>query len=991
MEEDTKIIELKGINRSQTKIDVQDGMCEDIINLRFQDGSWRTSGDGKLVFTMGYKDGDTPFVPRVYSHNYIHINSYSHILGVYNDTIYWYANINTDGVFEPLSQPQPLCQIDGNNGITYTQSGHLLAIVSDSGGISYVLFVDNNKYKKLQTSGDASPKSQSIFPFGDIHLNMDCSETRDKIFTIIETPAKMAATGDGSRLSINASDEMLRTTNTWHSDMIRAFGLAKEANVFTRPFLAIVAVELYDGSYAYATPPTLLWQREMLSSREYRAKGIDEDEDYSLQGDDYERDIPIKTDRNDVLAYSPFGKAEADTRLQIEGDGADDQSWAYWNYPIFDTSGSSTDNPAHHISNLTSKSPIVHYAKEYRGKSIYAHLQTNVGTCKNVGRRIRRTPVYMSGAYTRSKSTLGDTTLEGNCEGMQTQVRGADLILDIDSIEILLENKDLFTAVGIFITPEAEIYDMVDTPEHHGTLATSIKLSGSNDVLFVRSYDWDINVSYVPKMRSLDNIKSDLINSPFFLLRRYSIDEFEKFVGGNKVDLNISGILKSEVLTQQKKLDAEAVNMTTVYVPKVCYSYNGRLHIANLKKPIYKGNPVNTFFRNNCAVKTGRRDGEISTYKKVNLALSSYSAPLGEPVTKNIVYDTITTAFNLHQFPKDKYIFSDAPELLSPTILNSIDSFVCITTTISTSNGEYKVQKYIPPYVDVGDKPYYIEDLGALISYPDARATLMEIVISQLLSDENANGTLCCQQYRKTFRLSPHNYLNIAYFISPNLMPIKIEDWEQQRINILDSGWDSDIWKPVIDTSSAGESFPNTLKVSLTDQPTVFPFENTYKIGNSEIIGICSNNMAVGTGQTGVAPLYVFCKDGIYILMVDASGNMAYPNSRVISREVCNNPHSITPIDNGVLFTTDKGLMIIQGEQVTELGQGVKGDVLLYTDTDASKGVFTPLTAPKNTLLYISELDSLFNDKTEFVEFLRNAILSYDHDKEEIIVSCPFH
>ena len=63
---------------------------------------------------------------------------------------------------------------------------------------------------------------------------------------------------------------------------------------------------------------------------------------------------------------------------------------------------------------------------------------------------------------------------------------------------------------------------------------------------------------------------------------------------------------------------------------------------------------------------------------------------------------------------------------------------------------------------------------------------------------------------------------------------------------------------------------PNGLKVSATDNPLYFPARNTYKVGNVEIIAMASNTIAVSTGQVGATPLYVFAKDGIYGLFVDA-------------------------------------------------------------------------------------------------------------------------
>ena len=54
------------------------------------------------------------------------------------------------------------------------------------------------------------------------------------------------------------------------------------------------------------------------------------------------------------------------------------------------------------------------------------------------------------------------------------------------------------------------------------------------------------------------------------------------------------------------------------------------------------------------------------------------------------------------------------------------------------------------------------------------------------------------------------------------------------------------------------EDYPNGLKVSLTNNPFTFPYESTYQVGSSEIVALMSNAVAIGTGQTGAAPLHVF-------------------------------------------------------------------------------------------------------------------------------------
>jgi hypothetical protein len=190
------------------------------------------------------------------------------------------------------------------------------------------------------------------------------------------------------------------------------------------------------------------------------------------------------------------------------------------------------------------------------------------------------------------------------------------------------------------------------------------------------------------------------------------------------------------------------------------------------------------------------------------------------------------------------------------------------------------------------------------------------------------------------------------------------------------------------------ESFHNAIKVSLTSNPFTFPYANTYQIGNSEIVAMMSNSIAVGSGQTGAAPLYVFCKDGIYALMVDSSGELAYTNARIIARDVCKNAKSVTPIDSGVVFTTDRGLMSISGNEVIELGQIVEGDVFditdngntfdeQYQDTDKAKKImFNAFHHEK-----LGNIHHTLVDNKDFLTYIKGAIINYNHNERELMVS----
>ena len=106
------------------------------------------------------------------------------------------------------------------------------------------------------------------------------------------------------------------------------------------------------------------------------------------------------------------------------------------------------------------------------------------------------------------------------------------------------------------------------------------------------------------------------------------------------------------------------------------------------------------------------------------------------------------------------------------------------------------------------------------------------------------------------------------------------------------------------------------------------PFDNdatmvVEDVNFGQILNISNSAKALSQGQFGAFPLYAFCEDGIWALTLSDSGEIN--GKQPISRDVCNNPDSVTQIDDAVVFTTDKGLMLIQGSDVVCLSEGMNG------------------------------------------------------------------
>ena len=115
----------------------------------------------------------------------------------------------------------------------------------------------------------------------------------------------------------------------------------------------------------------------------------------------------------------------------------------------------------------------------------------------------------------------------------------------------------------------------------------------------------------------------------------------------------------------------------------------------------------------------------------------------------------------------------------------------------------------------------------------------------------------------------------------------------------------------------------DTLRVSLPENPWVFPSYLEYTVGNGQVIGMAVAIKALSVGQYGQFPLIIFATDGIWTLQVNDDGT--YKPATFLSGDVCSNPKSITQTNQAVLFVTKQGLKIVDGSNVVLLSKPIEG------------------------------------------------------------------
>lgn len=236
----------------------------------------------------------------------------------------------------------------------------------------------------------------------------------------------------------------------------------------------------------------------------------------------------------------------------------------------------------------------------------------------------------------------------------------------------------------------------------------------------------------------------------------------------------------------------------------------------------------------------------------------------------------------------------------------------------------------VTTYVKVNDVPVFF-------FYPDPRAT-------EVTFDDG----------KGMYKLKAHPRLNGAYYFQTLPPDMPTQDG---------SG----------DTSAAGgtEVLNTRVMTSEVNNPWVFNAEGDNTVGTGEIVGMVSNTRALSQGQFGQHPLIVFTSEGIYALGTNSEG--LYSTNYPLSREVCNNPKSITPTDGAVFFTSEKGLMMMVGSEITCVSQQMMGKTDVYSpDSLYSQDSQDSQDSQGGGHGYSKEA-------VNFHDFLKDCIIAYDY------------
>jgi hypothetical protein len=166
---------------------------------------------------------------------------------------------------------------------------------------------------------------------------------------------------------------------------------------------------------------------------------------------------------------------------------------------------------------------------------------------------------------------------------------------------------------------------------------------------------------------------------------------------------------------------------------------------------------------------------------------------------------------------------------------------------------------------------------------------------------------------------------------------------------------------------------PNKIYTSEVNNPFYFPVTGINTVGTGRILGISTAAKALSEGQFGQFPLYAFTDEGVWALEVNSTGG--YSAKQPITRDVCISSKSITQIDSAVLFTTDRGIMLLQGSQAMCISDVLNGEnAVPITVLPKIDKILEHAGLSKGTLRILP-----------FMDFVRDCRMIYDYEHQRII------
>ena len=355
-------------------------------------------------------------------------------------------------------------------------------------------------------------------------------------------------------------------------------------------------------------------------------------------------------------------------------------------------------------------------------------------------------------------------------------------------------------------------------------------------------------------------------------------------------------------------------------VPRHCYVYNNRLNISNIYRKLFYG----------------------------------YDMATQMQFTDGYVFDKPNVVNGVHQ----------SNESLA---WNNNRKHICFYFFIREEDEKEYVVAHHKIYQEEKRSGQVYGRYGAAsvlryIFFPNSRAYKCVV---DMYDSADPDGTIPIGgKYCMQVELKPHDFLDGAYWFD-------MDGIEQDKYGFGNAS-------PTL-SDNALVNITSKVYTSEVNNPFIFPVTGINTVGTGVILSLCSATKALSQGQFGQFPLYAFTTEGVWAMEVSSTG--LYSAKQPITRDVCINADSITQLDSAVLFTTDRGIMLISGSNSQCISDTIDYPQVFSIDS-------MPQADKLVTMAGFKDEDFAY---VPFRDYLLGCRMIYAYTQQRVIVYNPAH
>jgi len=506
------------------------------------------------------------------------------------------------------------------------------------------------------------------------------------------------------------------------------------------------------------------------------------------------------------------------------------------------------------------------------------------------------------------------------------------------------DTKDLVDSVCVFATRVTPLHKIDDTIINEAFMYKYIPGNQRNDVTVTKQFK---------DLFPVNNDFGKLAQSEsWYKIHEFSFEDVVGKTGRTTQAIDMKGYYQDYATRETLTTDQFSHHD---YSARAAYVYNDRLHLLNIKTKF--GDPYIVWPDSNESLGvTASYPGKLSVYLKTSLGKTVVTTDVQVPAYQAAEL-VVSNPFPTYEQAE---IYMDGLTGIVPD-----SAYIEARTTDQFLQIE---EFYVNHKVCSGGDGYFI--LPEIVGYNDTRAYKIVLTV-----DAGSGQKLLFDK-----PLLKNSLMNFAYYHEN----VFISNPASETANYpLIKRLTSSVTVPFTVPASAGLPFDtNRLQVSEIQNPLIFPAKNSYQIGTGDGITICAGTEPLSTGQFGQFPLQVFTTKGIWALEI-GSGDVLYQNVLPVAPEVVENRKNVISVGSGVVYSTLKGLFVIQGRESVQISEPIEGIPAIMPYISEIETLIAPDITNTHFTPTLSETEST----VDFLNYIQGSKIGYDYDNRELIVT----